>query len=827
MFASDKDISLEELLKIKWMFEELQSIAHVGTWEWDILNNISTWSDEAYRIYGIDPKSQINYEVVADFRHPDDAESLEKALHDAVNEKKPYNTEYRIIRKDGEIRYIRGHGKVYCDADGAPVRLFGTIQDVTEQKLLDTALKESEQRYRALLSASSEVLYRKTPDWSIMSQLHSQGFLANTENPSISWLDAYIHPEDQHHVALAIEEAIRTKNVFELEHRVFRKDGTLGWTHSRAIPIINENNEIVEWFGAASDITERKEAEAALRESEEKYRELFNSIDQGFCTVEVLFDKKQKPIDHRFLIANPAFERQTGLKNVIGRCMRQMVPLHEEHWFQIFGEITLTGEPRRFENAAAQLGCYYEISAWRVGEPEQHRVAILSNDITNRKKVEEALRESESNARALVAELEKADENKNQFISVLSHELRNPLATIAAGLSIIEVSNDRTQIEKAIQIMRRQSAQLCKLVDDLLDMTRITQNKIQLRKEIVDIGEIVRHAAEDFKPEYHFKGLQIWQRIPTQPIHICADPVRITQCIGNLLHNALKFTHENGTVGLSLKKEKGYAVISVQDNGIGIRPEKLQQLFEPFIQADYTLNRKVDGGLGLGLSIVQGIIEMHNGKVTAHSEGLGKGALFTLTLPVAQENKCSPEKNTMDTCSSQYKVLFIEDNRDLAGMLCSIMELLGHEADAAYDGIEGVERAKEIKPDIIFCDIGLPDINGYEVARTIRRDDELNNVYLVALTGYARDSDAERVRESGFDRHLGKPVDMAKIQHVLSEYASKRAFCKIWYNRGGRLDRRRQPPVMMAQPLDKHSRVIYHHIWPFLFIIIYSLTGAL
>ena len=774
MFASDKDISLEELLRIKWMYDELQSIAHVGTWEWDIQNNISTWSDEAYRIYGIDLKSQINYEVVAGFRHPHDVESLEKALYDAVNEKKPYNTEYRIIRNDGEIRYIRCHGKVYCDADGAPVRLFGTIQDVTEYKLLEAALKESEQRYRTLLSASSEVLYRMNPDWRVMSQLHSQGFLANTENPSISWLDDYIHPEDQHHVALAIRKAIQAKSVFESEHRVFQKDGTLGWTHTRAIPIINENNEIVEWFGTASNITERKEAEEALRESEEKYRELFNSIDHGFCTVEVLFDNNQRPVDHRFLIANPAFERQTGLKNVIGRSMREMVPLHEEHWFQIYGEIALTGEPRRFENTAAQLGCCYEVLAWRVGEPEQHRVAILFNDITSRKKVEEALRESESNAHALVAELEKANENKNQFISVLSHELRNPLATIAAGLSIIELSNDRAQIEKAIKIMRRQSAQLCKLVDDLLDLTRITQNKIQLKKEIVDIGEIVRNAAEDFKPEYYNKGLQFWQRIPTQPVLVSADPVRITQCIGNLLHNALKFTHENGTVGLSLKKEKGYAVISVQDNGIGIRPEKLQQLFEPFIQADYTLNRNVDGGLGLGLSIVQGIIEMHNGKVTAYSEGLGKGALFTITLPVTQENNSLPDKTTVDTFGSQYKVLFIEDNRDLAGMLCSIMGLLGHEAAAAYDGIEGIKMAKEIKPDIVFCDIGLPKKNGYEVAQTIRKDDELNNVYLVALTGYASNSDAERVRESGFDRHLSKPVDMAKIQHVLSEYASKK-----------------------------------------------------
>ncbi|NPV62142.1 MAG: PAS domain S-box protein [Methanotrichaceae archaeon] len=275
------------------------------------------------------------------------------------------------------------------------------IVESLEHKRSEEALRKSEERFRAFLTASSDVVYRMSPDWTEMRHLDGQEFIPDTCSPSNTWLDKYIHPDDQSYVLSVINEAIQTKRIFELEHRVLRVDGTLGWTFSRAIPLLDAKGEIVEWFGMAKDITERKKAEEALRESEEKYRTLFDTIDEGFCVIEVLFDEADCPIDYRFLEINAAFERQTGIKNAVGRRMREIAPEHEEHWFQIYGNVALTGEPLRFENPALALGHYYDVYAFRTGDPGQRRVGILFNDISRRRRAEEALRESEERFRAV------------------------------------------------------------------------------------------------------------------------------------------------------------------------------------------------------------------------------------------------------------------------------------------------------------------------------------------------------------------------------------------------------------------------------------------
>lgn len=248
------------------------------------------------------------------------------------------------------------------------------------------------------------------------------------------------------------------------------------------------------------------------------------------------------------------------------------------------------------------------------------------------------LRESEQKARTLVAELEKADRNKNEFISVLSHELRNPLSAISTGVQILDISQDIKKIDKAKEIMKRQTNQLCKLVDDLLELTRITQNKIKLKKEYINLNDIAKGAAEDVKPGYEKKGLKLYMGLQAQPIFLSADPVRVAQMIGNILFNALKFTPESGEVRLSLKQEKNEAVLIVKDNGVGINPEILPHIFTPFTQAENTLDRSA-GGLGLGLSIVKGIVDLHQGSVSAESEGLGKGSTFTIRLPITAGDK--------------------------------------------------------------------------------------------------------------------------------------------------------------------------------------------
>jgi PAS domain S-box-containing protein len=389
------------------------------------------------------------------------------------------------------------------------------------------------------------------------------------------------------------------------------------------------------------------------------------------------------------------------------------------------------------------------------------------------KKTEEELQKSERQALSLVKKLEIADKNKDQFIGVLSHELRNPLAVISAGVQLLDVTQDKSQTAMVKEIINRQTTQLCKLVDDLLELTRISHNKIKLKKESINLNDIVKSAVEDTRLEYDKKGVRIETQIQANPVLLNADPVRITQAVGNILTNALKFTQANGTVRIMLQMDKDCAIISVNDNGIGISPEILPHLFTPFTQADNTLERS-GGGLGLGLSIVKGIVDLHEGSVNAYSDGLGKGSTFTIRLPIMPRDNSGKEKIT--SCNSyikNLKLLIIEDNKDFADLLCAMLSTVGYEARIAYDGIEGIKLAKQNKPDIIFCDIGLPGINGYDIAKIVKADESLKNSFLVALTGYARDEDVKLAIESGFDKHLAKPVDIKLLTQTINESGNR------------------------------------------------------
>jgi PAS domain S-box-containing protein len=257
-----------------------------------------------------------------------------------------------------------------------------------ERARAEAALRASEERFRLFVTTSSDIVYRMSPDWSQMLYLEGKEFLASVQDPTSTWLESYILPEDRPRVQAAIRQAIQSKSIFEMEHHVIQADGSIGWTSSRAMPLLNSGDEIIEWFGTASDITERVRAEDALQESEAKYRTLFESMDEAFCIIEVLFDHHQQPIDYMFLATNPAFERQTGLKEVIGKHARELMPLLEDYWVQIYGEVALTGQPIRFENYTAQFQRFFEVYAFRIGDPSQHRVATLFNDISLRKQLE-------------------------------------------------------------------------------------------------------------------------------------------------------------------------------------------------------------------------------------------------------------------------------------------------------------------------------------------------------------------------------------------------------------------------------------------------------
>jgi signal transduction histidine kinase/CheY-like chemotaxis protein len=379
---------------------------------------------------------------------------------------------------------------------------------------------------------------------------------------------------------------------------------------------------------------------------------------------------------------------------------------------------------------------------------------------------------AEEALRAAHERLVEADGRKNEFLAMLSHELRNPLAPIRNSIYILErAAPGGEQATRAREVIDRQAQQLTKLIDDLLDVTRISRGKIRLQRERVELNRIVRGTGEDLHEVFRRNGIELSVSVTAVPLFVDGDPTRIAQMVGNVLQNASKFTHRGGHASLTLDLERpGWASIQVRDDGVGIQHELLPELFEPFVQADRTLDRS-RGGLGLGLALVKGLAELHGGRVSVESDGPGKGAQFTIRLPVETlaRSRLSVVRPPDGAATRARRILVIEDNTDAAETLEVALEMCDHEVEVAYSGDEGLERSRTWRPDLILCDIGLPGIDGYAVAKAIRADPALRSIPLVALTGYAGPDDVERALAAGFDRHLAKPPDMSAVKKALAE----------------------------------------------------------
>ena len=832
---------------------------------------------------------------------PTDRAMVTAALQEFFDGKDAGTLDYRVLGDDQIERWIETKWSTLPDPHGKPLKSFATNLDITRRKQAEKALRQSEERFRALVTASSDVVYRMSPDWREMRQLHGQNFLTDTTEPNDNWLQQYIHPNDQPRVMAVIDEAIRTKGFFQLEHQVVTVDGSLGWTFSHAVPLLDANGDIVEWFGTASDVTERRRAAHALRDSEDRYRTLFNSMDEGYCIVDVLFDENNQPVDYLFVEVNPSLESLTGLHGALGKRVRELVPDLEEFWFETYGKVALTGESIRFISEAKPMNRWFDVYAFRLGGDESRKVAILFTNITERKKAEDALRKSEARFRALfdsgpmamyscdssgliqeynrsavrlwgceprpgdtdeafrgafktylpdgtflpyaqsamtktlrsetpathdlevilerpdgsrvtlvvnvvalkndqgqltgaivcfydVTErsrlerktLEQAqalaelDHRKDEFLAMLSHELRNPLAPILNAVHLLRLQKSEEPLQKqARTIIERQVGQLKHLVDDLLEVSRISSGRVQLRQAQIVLGDIVERAVETAQPliAQHRHALTVL--LPPEPICLLADAARLEQVLVNLLTNAAKYTKDGGRIALTIARTSGHggdtAVLRVRDNGIGIAPELLPRIFDLFTQADRSLDRS-QGGLGIGLCLVQRLVELHGGSVEVASV-FGQGSEFVVRLPVATDAlsvaaplPAAPLQQRAKSC----RVLLVDDNVDAAQTVSMLLEMSGHQCRMAHDGPTGLDAALAWRPDVVLLDIGLPGLNGFEVARLIRQQALLENVVLIALTGYGLEADRQRSHDAGFDHHLVKPADFDEIEKILA-----------------------------------------------------------
>ncbi len=380
---------------------------------------------------------------------------------------------------------------------------------------------------------------------------------------------------------------------------------------------------------------------------------------------------------------------------------------------------------------------------------------------------EEELRAQAEELQRTTAALQETDRRRTEFLATLSHELRNPLSAAVSGVSILdraEPGGEQARLARAV--IARQLHQLGRLVEDLLDASRVASQKIRLRRVPLDLSALLRNTVEDHRALLEGRGVKVELELPAAPVWVKADAARLAQVVGNLLQNASKFTDRGDRVRTSLSVSGGSrAEIRVADTGIGIDREMLARLFEPFTQAERSLAR-TRGGLGLGLSLVKALVELHGGTVRASSEGEGRGAEFVLELPLAPAQP-APGADGPRRAARGRRVLLVDDNTDAAESLGALLELAGHQVAVAHGGEEGLTRARQERPDAVVCDIGLPDMDGYEVARRLRGDPSLRDVLLVALSGYALDDDLRRAREAGFDAHVAKPATLDRLLELL------------------------------------------------------------
>lgn len=379
-------------------------------------------------------------------------------------------------------------------------------------------------------------------------------------------------------------------------------------------------------------------------------------------------------------------------------------------------------------------------------------------DISDRKRTEELLHQ--------------ADRNKNDFLAMLAHELRNPLAPIRNGLQLMKlVGNNSTMATEARNMMERQIGNMARLIDDLLDLSRITEGKIELLKEKVDLRTVVQDALETSRPLIDELGHKLSVTLPSKPVFVYADRSRLAQVFVNLLNNSVKYTESGGDIWLTLERQGTDAVVKVKDNGMGIAPVLLPKIFDLFTQADRSL-QPPQSGLGIGLSVVRRLVERHDGTVEAASDGPGKGSEFTVRLSVAVsptlEAERKEDRDDSAYSSSKHRILVVDDNRDAAISLGMMLKIMGHDSRTAFDGLEALEAAKTFLPDVIMLDIGLPKLNGYDVCRRIRKEPWGKDMILIALTGWSQEDDKRQSKQAGFNFHMLKPVDPQALGKFLA-----------------------------------------------------------
>ncbi|HEY1404504.1 MAG TPA: PAS domain S-box protein [Pyrinomonadaceae bacterium] len=870
----------------------------------DAQGTVASWNPGVEKLLGYTEDEFVGLDSCALFT-PEDNErgECESEMRVAAQEGRAEDRRFHV-RKDNTRFWASGLLMALRDNAGVLQSFAKILRDETAHKEMEDRLRESEAFSRNILESISDAFYTLDREWRF----------------------TYLNPQCEPLIRRGREEMLG-KNIWEEfpeaassviyeQYKRAMKDRVAvtfevsyapldGWFEIHVYP---SPAGLSVYF---HDITRRKKSEILLQESEERYRTLFASIDEGFCVIEMLFDEQGKPVDYRFIEFNPAFEKHTGIPAADalgGKTVRQLIPEHEEHWFEIYGRVALTGEPIRFVNAAAALNRWYDVYAFRVGRPEERKVAVLFNDITTRLRTENALRESQERLRTamaaaqiyswemnletqqvewsenlervigfslptefsrladfvhpqdrepttrkilaaaegghvyesefrlvnpesgeivwlrgqgvvtnsaadeqprfagitqniterkraevererLLSEAQEANRLKDEFLATLSHELRTPLTAILGWSRLLQTSDfDREATTRALRTIERNAQAQTQLIDDLLDTARIITGKLRLDVRPVDLTGIVVAAADTARPAAEARDIRLETLLDTHAGPISGDPDRLQQVVWNLLSNAIKFTPKGGSVEVRLERAGSHAQITVADTGRGIAPEFLPHVFDRFRQADQTTTR-THGGLGLGLSIVRQIVELHGGSVRVESEGEGRGTSFTVSLPllplraeaVSEAAQPHPPLTTGSdklTCPPELaalRVLVVDDEPDTRDLLAVVLTSCGAQVIQASTAAEAFDQIERECPDVLITDIGMPDEDGYSLLARIRQlpAERGGKIPAVALTAYARAEDRVRALRSSFQMHVAKPVEPAELIAIIANLAGR------------------------------------------------------
>ncbi|RIK88575.1 MAG: hypothetical protein DCC67_00560 [Planctomycetota bacterium] len=688
--------------------------------------------------------------------HPEDRERVLAGWNDALARTANSEAEFRFLRPDGVVTWLQGKAVPLRDQQGDMYGYIGTVVDITARKDAEAALRNSERMYRAIGESIDYGIW--VCDAEGRNIYASESFLnlvgiTQEQCSNLGWTEL-LHPDDVDQTVAAWRQCVAAGGSWDIEHRFRGRDGKWHPILARGVPVKNNRGEIVAWVGINLDISELKEVESELRESEARFR---NMADNAPVLIWVHGVGGCQYVNKEFLrFVGSALADVQGMN-----WLNYVHPSDANEYYKSYVDAFEHRRPIvaqfRFRRADGEYRWLSATGAPRF-RPDGAFLGYVgcSVDITDMKSSEEALRE--------------ADRRKDDFLAMLGHELRNPLAGIVTGAQVLSMLSLEPEAAEMQAVISRQASYMSRIVDDLLDVSRIARGKLRLRHQYANLGQLLRDTVDDYRKSRSLDQCELRLRVPDQQLWVWADPARLAQAFSNIIHNSYKFSDGANviTVELAADPAADRAIVTITDRGIGMAKETLDRLFEPFSQADTTLERS-RGGLGLGLALTKGLVELHGGDIRAHSAGLGRGATFSITLPCAAPPAETDAAATPLSRADSQRVLIIDDRRDAILPLHKMLEMDGHTVETAMDGPSGVKLAGSFHPHVVLCDIGLPaPMNGYAVSRALRTLPELASAYLVAVTGYGHDEARRLAKDAGFDYHVAKPVGRLQLREILA-----------------------------------------------------------